>query len=187
MTKILILHGTNASPDANWFMWLKGKLIGEGNEVWLPQLPDAEKPNSKTYNAFLLGNKKFEINSETVIIGHSSGAVEILCLLNSLPKETAIKCAILVSAFKDDLGWESLKDMFSEPLDFEYITSRCGQFILIHSDNDPHVPIEHAMYLSDKLNGELIIIEGQGHFNTEQSPDYKRFPELLEIIETRIL
>ncbi len=184
MTKFLILHGTGASPTDNWFMWLKGKLVGAGHNVWLPQLPDAEKPNTKTYNKFLLANKNFVIDSDTIVIGHSSGAVEILRLLEHLPPKTTIKAAVLVSAFKDDLGWDSLTELFQEPFDFDRIKSTCDQFIFVHSDNDPHVPLEHAEYLCGKLGGKLIVLEGQGHFNTELSPDYKKFPELPEIIES---
>lgn len=182
MIKFLILHGTDASPESNWFMWLKGKLIGMGHETWLPQLPDSSKPNTKAYNTFLLSNENFTIDSDTVLIGHSSGAVEILSLLENLPAETNVKAAILVSAFADDLGRESLAGLFEQPFDFEAIKSHCAKFIFIHSDNDPYVPLKQAEYLSNQLDGELLLAEGQGHFNTELSPDYKQFPELLEVI-----
>lgn len=184
MTKFLILHGTGASPEANWFMWLKGKLVEEGNEVWLPQLPNSEKPNSKAYNKFLLANKNFVIDSDTILIGHSSGAVEILSLLEHLPKDMVVKAAILVSAFRDDLEWDALIGLFQEPFDFKNIKSHCNRFVFVHSDNDPYVPLEHAEYLSNELNGELNIIKSQGHFNTEASSDFKQFPRLLEIIES---
>ena len=184
MTKFLILHGTYASPAANWFMWLKGKLIGRGNTVWLPQLPDSATPNTKTYNDFIFDNKDFVIDNDTILIGHSSGAVEILSLLEHLPKGIVAKAAILVSVFKDDLGWDSLSGLFQEPFDFDVIRSHCDRFILIHSDNDPYVPLEHARDLSEQLHSELMVYEGQGHFNTETNPDYTKFPELLEIIES---
>lgn len=182
MTKYLILHGTNASPDDNWFMWLKGKLIGKGHQVWLPHLPNSKEPNSETYANFLLSNKDFVIDSETVIIGHSSGAVETLRLLEKI--DVTIKAAILVSAFKDDLGWGALAGLFQSPFDFETIKLHCDKFIFVHSDNDPYVPLEHAEYLSERLNAELTIVEGQGHFNTESSPDYKQFPQLIEILRS---
>ncbi len=182
MVKFLILHGTDASPRDNWFMWLKGKLIGRGHQVWLPQLPNADKPNTQTYNDFILANKDFTIDSDTILVGHSSGAVEILSLLQHLPEKTVVKAAVLVSAFKDDLGWDTLTDMFGEPFDFEKIRAHASKFILVHSDNDPHVPLEHAEYLAEQLHGELIMFEGQGHFNTDLSPDYEHFPELLDII-----
>ncbi|MGV9001820.1 MAG: RBBP9/YdeN family alpha/beta hydrolase [Candidatus Saccharimonadaceae bacterium] len=184
MTKFLILHGTDSSPSDNWFMWLKGKLVGEGNKVWLPQLPDSQTPNAKIYNKFLLSNKDFTIDSDTIVIGHSSGAVEILSLLDNLPKKTVIKAAILVSAFKDNLQWDTLDGLFEQPFDFENIKDHSKRFIFIHSDNDPYIPLSQAEFLCNELDGELGVIEGQGHFNIETSPDYKQFPELLDIIES---
>ena len=183
MSKFLILHGTDGSPDSNWFMWLKGVLIGQGHSVWLPQLPHAEQPNANTYTKFLLDNDDFTYDDNTTIIGHSSGAVEILHLLQALPEGTTIKAAVLVGAFKDDLGWESLSDMFTQPFDFEVIRSRCDRFIFVHSDDDPHCPLEHAQYLVEQTGGELVLFEGQGHFNAENSPSYNQFPEILELFD----
>jgi predicted alpha/beta hydrolase family esterase len=183
MTNVLILHGTDGTPQSNWFMWLKGKLVGRGYHVWLPQLPNAEKPNSKTYTDFLLSNKDFTYDENTVIIGHSSGAVEVLHLLQNLPTQTRIKGAVLVSAFKDDLTWESLSDLFLEPFDFDKIKEHCSKFIFIHSDDDPYCPIDHAKYLATKTDGELIVFDGQGHFNTEVGPQYEQFPEIIQFID----
>ena len=92
----------------------------------------------------------------------------------------------MVSAFKDWLGWESLNDLFVPKLNFNNIKGKAENLVFIHSDNDPYCPIEHPEYLANKVEGELIIKTGQGHFNTEQSNDYKRFPELLDIIKTYI-
>lgn len=182
MSQFLILHGADSSPDSNWFMWLKGILIGQGHKVWLPQLPNSDTPSASTYNKLLLGNAEFLYNDDTVLVGHSSGAVEILQLLQNLPEGAEVKAAILVSAFKDDLGWDNLKELFVEPLNFEAIQAHCKMFIFIHSDDDPYCPIDHAEYLALKTGGELIVFEGQGHFNTESSPRYKQFPELLDFI-----
>ena len=160
MTKFLILHGTDGSPESNWFMWLKGVLIGKGHEVWLPQLPHSNTPSTKIYNKFLLSNSDFIFDKDTIIIGHSSGAVEILSLLQHLPPELIVKATVLVSAFKDDLSWDTLKGLFIEPLDFDEIKKHCLNFIFIHSDNDPYCPVEHAEYLAEQTEGKLIVLEG---------------------------
>lgn len=183
MTNFLILHGTDATPQSNWFMWLKGVLIGQGYKVWLPQLPGADKPDADVYTKFLLSNDKFIYDDQTIIIGHSSGSVEALHLLQHLPKTTIIKAVVLVSAFKDDLGRESLKGLFKQPYDFGLIKEHCQQFIYIHSDDDPYVPIEQAEILAEQTGGKLIKFEGRGHFNTELNPSIRQFPELLDIIE----
>lgn len=184
MKKALILHGTDASPEANWFRWLEKVLISSGYEVWLPQLPDSAKPNTKTYNDFLFSNANFEFNSETTIIGHSSGAVEILSLLQHLPDDVTVGDVYLVSAFRDSLGWDALDGLFMEPYEYSAIKERARSITLIHSDNDPYVPQQHPRYLAEQLSARLLIIGGQGHFNLEQSDDYRSFPLLAQIIET---
>jgi predicted alpha/beta hydrolase family esterase len=99
MKRFLILHGTDGSPNANWFMWLKGVLIGMGYQVWLPQLPDADKPDAKKYTEFLLANKSFAYDEETILVGHSSGAVEVLHLLQNLPEGSKIKDVVFEDYF----------------------------------------------------------------------------------------
>lgn len=183
MTNVLILHGTDATPNDNWFMWLKGKLVGQGYRVWLPQLPGADKPNAQTYTDFLLANKDFKINKDTVIVGHSSGAVAALHVLQHLPARTKIKGAILVSAFKDDLGWEKLGGLFEQPLDFEKIKKHCASFIYLHSDDDPYIALDQPRYLAEQTGGDVIVFQGQGHFNTDVGPHYKQFPEIIQFIE----
>jgi predicted alpha/beta hydrolase family esterase len=167
-------------------MWLKGVLIGRGYEVWLPQLPNSDKPNTKTYNKFLLSNPKFVFDKDTVIIGHSSGSVEALSLLQHLPKDSVIKAVVLVSTFKDNLEWDNLDGLFIEPFNFDLIKKHCQSFTFIHSDNDPYCPISHAEYLAEQTNGKVIKLAGQGHFNTELGPQYKQFPKILEVIESII-
>ena len=182
MKNAIILHGTDNTPEGNWFRWLEARLKDRGYEVWLPQLPDAELPDVNKYNKLLL-NHGFDFNNETILVGHSSGAVEILNLLQELPGNTKIKAAFLVGAFKGPLGKASRDALFPKPFDFEKIKSHCGRFVFIHSDNDPYVPLADAEYLSEQLDGELIIKEGEGHFNLETGPQYKQFPLLLSLID----
>jgi predicted alpha/beta hydrolase family esterase len=184
MKNALILHGTDASPDANWFRWIGGFMANRGYQVWLPQLPNSISPNTETYNTFIIGNLDFKFTDETVLIGHSSGAVEILNLLQNLPDEITVGDVYIVSVFKDDLGWESLKGLFLEPFNYDLIKSKARSITVIHSDNDPYVPVVHATYIAEQLGARLLLVDGQGHFNLEQSSDYKEFPLLAQIIET---
>jgi predicted alpha/beta hydrolase family esterase len=164
MKNALILHGTDANSSANWFPWLKKELEKLDYQVWVPTLPYAHKPNIQRYAEFLLANRDFEFTEETIIIGHSSGAVAILGLLEALPENTVVNKCYLVGSFMNDLGWDSLKELFVEPFDFE---KRAQTFTFIHSDNDPYCPLAHAKYLATQLNGKLIIKPGEGHFSGE--------------------
>lgn len=183
MNNILVLHGTDANSKSNWFPWLQSKLKERGHRVWVPDLPRADKPNIERYNNYIISNKDWDFNEGSIIIGHSSGAVAILGLLQALPEDTKVDTCILVGSFKDGLGWDSLDSLFEEPFDFEIIKARSKRFIFIHSDNDPYCPLEHAEYLSGKLDGELIIKEGEGHFTLGKDPKYDKFPFILEVLD----
>ncbi len=183
MKNALILHGLDDHPKANWFGWLKKELEKENYKVWVPQLPDAAKPNIQKNNQLLLSNNDWDFNQESILIGHSAGAVAILGLLQNLPQGKKVDICYLIGAFKDDLGWDCLKELFLEPFDFELIKTKANKFIFIHSDNDPYCPLEQAQYLSNKLDGELIIKPGQFHFSIGTAgQNYKQFPFLLEKI-----
>ncbi|MCL5438657.1 MAG: alpha/beta hydrolase [Patescibacteria group bacterium] len=165
MKNALILHGTNSNSSANWFPWLKKELEKLRYKVWVPNLPFSEKPNIQRYNNFIFSNKDWEFDNDSVIIGHSSGAVEILGLLEALPNTTTVDKCILVGSFMNNLGWDSLKELFLKPFDFKQIKKHAKEFVFIHSDNDPYCPLEHAKYLSKQLGGKLIVKKGQGHFS----------------------
>jgi predicted alpha/beta hydrolase family esterase len=181
MKNAIILHGTGNTPEGNWFRWLEKKLKERGYNVWLPQLPNAEMPNAEKYNKLLLSHN-FNFNDDTILVGHSSGAVSILNLLQELPSSIRIKAAFLVGSFEKPLDVSARSELFSKSFDFEKIKSRCGKFIFLHSDNDPYCPLVGAQFLAKMLDGELTVVPGQGHFNLETGPQYKEFPQLLELI-----
>jgi hypothetical protein len=182
MKNALILHGTDNDSSGNWFPWLKKQLEEKGWKVWVPDLPQADKPNIKRYNRHIFNKDNWKFNEKSFLIGHSSGAVAILGLLQHLPEGVRIDTCILVGSFKNNLGWDALDGLFEEPFDFEEIKEKANNFIFIHSDNDPYCPLEYAQYLSNKLDGELIVKKGQEHFNLEKGPEYKEFPLLLNLL-----
>ena len=182
MKNALILHGTDGNSQINWFPWLKTGLEKNGFKVWCPDLPQAEKPNIDRYFKFISENLDWNFNSETILIGHSSGAVSILGILQRLPEEIQVEACYLVGSFKDDLGWDSLTELFQPPLDFSKIKNKAKKLVFIHSDNDPYCPLEHAKFLAKQVGGELIVMPGQGHFGVKQDPKYTKFPELLDLV-----
>lgn len=183
MKKALLLHGTKGTSQSNWFPWLTQQLEKDGYTVWSPDLPMADKPNIQRYNQFISDNKQFSIDKDTIIIGHSSGAVAILGLLQALPEHTVVSACYLVGSFKDDLGRNSLKELFTQPFNFDVIKSKSRLWYFIHSDNDPYCPLEHAEYLQQHIGGDLLILPGQKHFSINtHGEEYRQFPYLYHLI-----
>lgn len=183
MKNAVLLHGTGAHSRSNWFPWLKEELEKEGWIVWVPDLPGAEKPNIERYNTFLLSSD-WDFNKDTVLVGHSSGSVAILGLLEALPEDTTIQGAVLVGSFRNDLKWDSLKDLFVRPFDFEKIKQKAKKFVFVHSSDDPICPVDQAEYLCGKVGGEFILVSGRQHFSVGYGGEQNRkVPEILAAVQ----
>lgn len=183
MKKALILHGTSGNSQKNWFPWLKAQLESQGYEVWCPDLPEADEPSIEKYNKFILANQDFKVDKDTILIGHSSGSVAILGLLDALPANVRVAGCYLIGSFINDLGWESLKQLFVKPFDFKKIKTQSRLWYFIHSDDDPYCPLEQAEYLHDQMGGDLIVIPGQKHFSVgTYGEQYTQFPYLYHLI-----
>ena len=181
MKNAVILHGTGNNSQGNWFPWLKGELKKKDYKVWVPDLPESDRPNGKLNAEYIL--KNWELNEDSLIVGHSSGAVTIFSILQALPENKRVAKCIFISAFKNNLGEENLSDLFTEPFDFSKIKHKAKKFIFVHSDNDPYIPVEQAVELAKEVDGELIIKPGQGHFNLSSNRPCKEFPFLLTLID----
>ena len=187
MKNAVILHGTDFGKKQkqrfnNWFPWLKKELEKLDYKVWVPELPEAWHPDLKRYWNFL---KCFDFNKETIIIGHSSGASMVFGILHKLPKNKKIKLAISVSGFYKDEDW-GCKGLFSEKYDWNKIKKQSEKIYLIWSLNDPYISKEQTDYLAKHSGVKPTIFKNKKHFNLEASPEFKQFPELLEIIKKEI-
>ena len=171
--KAVIFHGWGATSQDNWFPWLKIELEKKGYEVFCPDLPDANYPDQ---DKWLKKALEFDFDKETVVIGHSSGSILILHLLQKIK----VKAAYLVSGFYDDLGLEDIKGLFKTPFDYDIIKTNTDEIVILNSDNDPFISIDHAKELRDKLDCALIVFEGMNHLNN--GTGNRAFPELLDLI-----
>ena len=183
MTNGLILHGTQGSPEGNWFPWLKKQLEIKGYKVWVPKLPGSDKPQLKQYTKYIFGNKDWQFDSESIVIGHSSGAVAALALLNELPKNSVINTCILVAIFEKNSpggAWEPNTNLFNYTFDLVKIKKQAKKFIIFASDNDPYCPLLYAQNLAKELGGKIVVVEGAGHFNEDSG--YKKFPLLMKYL-----
>lgn len=185
MKKAVILHGTDGSPEHNWFPWLKEWLEGRGYEVWVPSLPNNHTPNRHTYNDFLL-NSNWDF-TENLIIGHSSGAVSILNLLQD-ERCPHIKTAVLVGVWAHmegtDLDRDQFKDLFPESgFNLEIIKQKADKFLFIHGDDDPFCPLDQAQWLAKQLRSEIIVVPGGKHLS--QAFGFSKLPQLTGALEER--
>lgn len=178
MKNAIILHGTGDKNTDFWFPYLKEKLEKKGFEVWLPQLPNAEKPNIEDWLSFVLENGKF--TQDTILIGHSAGSQLILSILENI--DIKVAQAILVSGYAEPLI-ENADSKVRPSLDWVKVKQNVKDIIFVNSDNDPWgCNDKQGRIMFDKLGGTQII-KHEGHMgSTKHKQPYKEFPFLLKLI-----
>lgn len=176
------------NAKGHWYPWLKVELEKRGYEVFVPNLPSPDLPSTEEMTAYLLNQKDGDYTDD-LIIGHSSGAVEILYLLQALSPKTKICCGVLVGSFeKPVMGMEKQHaKMFNTPLDFQKVITHVQKLLFVHGSDDPWCPLEGAQHLAEATHAELVVVPGGKHFSTSLDPAYTEFPELLQILEERDL
>lgn len=185
MKNAVILHGTGGSSTSNWFMWLAGVLRERGLEVYVPDLPNASYPSAAEWTSYIQETCPFTITIETLLVGHSAGAVAVLLLAQQLG---AVGRIVSVAAFKDlmyfhdHMGWHGNDRFLDIPFNFTAIQAACEHITFLHANDDPYCPLAHAEYLAVQTNGRLEVLQNFGHFNTEKGPQFTKLPEILPFI-----
>ncbi len=180
MATVFIIHGSFGNPDENWYPWLKLELEKKGHTVFVPPFPTPDGQNLENWRAVFLPYE-LEITSDTIFMGHSLGAAFILRFLEQT--DVKIRAAFFVSGFASLLhnDFDSVNKTFLDhPFLWDRIRARCAQFFILHSDNDPYVPVSFAKELAAALGVTTLIIPSAGHFNEKSG--YSKFPLLLEKI-----
>ena len=179
MKNAIVLHGLGATPNKYWYQYLEAELIKRGFDVWLPHLPNTADPDPIKQVNYVLKNGKF--NSETLIVGHSSGCPLLLQILEKIDEK--IRQAIFVAGYFKKIDYKP-SNRFLKKFDWEEIKKHCENFTFVNSDNDPWgCNDKQGKIAFDKLGGKQIILHGEGHMGSNSySQPYKEFPFLLKLL-----
>lgn len=180
MRRAFLIHGAYGNPHENWFPWLREELGKKGFEVIVPKFPTPEGQDLGIWRK-MFDKHIEEVDSETIFIGHSLGPSFILDILERIDKR--VMMCIFVSGFVGLLGndkFDKINSTFVDrEFDWEKIRKNCDRFVCFHSDDDPYVSLRKGIELSSKVGGDLRIIKGAGHFNSDSG--YLKFEKLLEV------
>ncbi len=148
--RVFLIHGWGGFPEEGWRPCLKEKLIEKGFEVFNLAMPDTNNPICTKWVDYLQ-KSVVTPNSNDYFVGHSLGVITILRFLETFKKDQSIGGAILVAGFARDLEYTGYKgevsSFFNTKLNWEKIRKVCQKFVVIHSDNDPYVPLKHNKIL----------------------------------------
>lgn len=159
----LILHGYGGKGRDSWQSHLARMLEAKGHNVLYPDLPGAEEPDRDEWIA-ALERELQRVNADDLTVAcHSLGCSLWQHLIAKNP-HIIPRRALLVAPPLTDCGIEDIKTFFPLlPVDWARHKDR---YLLIGSDNDPFIPKEHFIALSDQLGIPFHFIPGAGHINT---------------------
>ena len=120
MRNAIILHGGPSKQEyydpkapsmsnAHWIPWLQGQLLKADVTTSTPEVPRSFDRNWKIWNTEV---ERFDINRETILIGHSTGAGFFIKYLSIHP-EIMVAKVILVAPWLDPFQ-EHTKNFFDD-------------------------------------------------------------------------
>jgi len=176
MKKALILEAWYNKPEDNWYPWLKKELEKKGYKVLVPDLPDQRTDHpSLAKQIKFIDDLKF-LDVETVVIGHSLGAV----LGMRLGENHKFKELITVSGWDFNDLCEGHKLFWKTMMDHKKIQKNVGKIYCIGSDNDPYYTKISFEDTAGRLGGKFIFIKGKGHFVKRDG--VTKIPQILKLI-----
>ncbi len=187
MSNAIILHGlpdkdeyyNEAYPSASnshWLPWLQKHLMIHGIKADTPEVPNVYEP---VYESFVAEVERFDINSDTILVGHSMGAGFWVRYLSEHP-ELSVDKVVLVAPWLN-LDHEYDIDFFDFEID-PTIADRVNKLLIFSSDDDGKPMHESEDFIKEKIPSATVrTFHEYGHF-TLRSMKTDAFPELLEAL-----
>lgn len=180
MKAILIPGNGGGTPQDNWLPYLENELPKFGIEVINKQFPDPELARKEYWLPFI---EKLGADDNTIIIGHSSGAVAAM----RYAEKNQILGSVLVGACYTDLGLESEKQSHYYDTEWRWEDIKKNQQWIIQfaSVDDPFIAIEEARYIHENLKTDYYEYVNKGHFGHVDG-SLNKFPELIESLKSKL-
>ena len=185
--KCIIIHGcpSNAEKamnpetrtyDKHWIPWTKKQLLANNIETETPLMPSPWEPD---YEKFKRTFEKYDVDKNTILIGHSCGCAFLVRWLGETKRK--IFKLILVAPWKiPDRDDKFRKEFYTYPID-ETIKERVKEIIMFTADDEEDDGKESLKIFHKSLSGEIIELKGRGHYCLDDMGT-EEFPELIEVV-----
>ncbi|MGW4126309.1 RBBP9/YdeN family alpha/beta hydrolase [Nocardia sp. NPDC004711] len=159
-------HGLAARNDSVWFPTFRAELEAAGHRVVIPDLPNSEAPRVKPWLETLAGAVAAPAE-DTVLVGHSIGAVNVLRFLEQYDVTSGVFAGVvLVSTSVHEVGYDLLAEFFEREFDWPRIRAAARQFRALTAIDDPvnaPNPLEHIDVLVRELGATALVLPDGGH------------------------
>jgi len=185
MTRVIIVPGNGCDGNirsCNWYGWLETQLKDLGADVSLEVMPEPLYAYENVWIPFVVEKlTRGTPLSECIIVGHSSGAVMAMRLM----EKYKVKGVLLVAAYVSALGdaTEEASGYFSRPWEWGTMKENTGFIIQMASKDDPLLPLEEQRTVQRELKLEAgttyLEFEDKSHF-------FEPTPELVNVLRPHL-
>ncbi|MBT2550574.1 alpha/beta hydrolase [Arthrobacter sp. ISL-65] len=180
--RVVIVHGYEAAPDAHWFPWLQNALQAKGKGVTVVPLPAPDAPETAAWENAVSAALGVP-DAGTVVVAHSLGAITALRVLAALPEPWELGGLVLVAGFTKPLeALPELDGYLATDVDAERVAGSIAERTVIRSDTDPFVPPAVSDDLAKRLDAQLQVHPGAGHFMAEDG--VTTLPAVLDLLRS---
>jgi len=165
MKTAYIFHDAFSDPLADWYPWMKTALESFGYTTFVPNFPT---PGGQSYESWRAVIKNYipTFDEETIIIGHGSGGLFALRLVEESKKQ--IHGLFLVASYAEKInhaGYDRVNESMFHDFKFDAIKSHAMVIQVFAGDDDPFVPAAITEDLAKKLGVTTAFIPSGGHIN----------------------
>lgn len=174
--RVIIIHGNGGSTaNDHWFPSVARALRAAGLEVIAETFPDNKLARAKYWLPYIA---ELGTDENTVIIGHSSGAVAAMRYAEDHP----LRGIVLVSPCYTDLGdgTEKASNYYASPWQWDDIRTNCGFIEQFASTDDPYIPVKEPRFIARMLKSKYHEFSDREHFMQAE------FPELIKVIGSHL-
>lgn len=185
--KCIIIHGCPSDVekamnpetrtyDKHWIPWTKKQLLANNIKTETPLMPSPWQPD---YEKFKKEFEKYDVDENTILIGHSCGCAFLVRWLGETKKK--IFKLILVAPWKiPDKDDKFRRKFYTYTID-ETIKERVKEIVMFTANDEEEDGKESLKIFHKSLDGKIIELKGRGHY-TLGDMKTEEFPELIEIV-----
>ncbi len=163
-----------ASSNYYWIPWLQKQLIIRDIHAATPDVPNNWTPNLATWRKEF---ERYDVNEETILVGHSCGAGFLVRWLSEHPKVNPAK-VVLAAPWLNPTDREETWDFFKFEID-KNLAERT-ELVIVYSDDDMLQILDSVTVLRKALpKAAYKELHGMKHFYDDSR---MTFPELLEVV-----
>jgi len=194
MRKAILIHGYHKKKNVmnpnkrmpsnnHWVPWASKQLMINGIFPIAVEMPEPWNPKFEVWKKEL---ERFDIDKETILIGHSYGGGFVVRWLSETDKK--IDKVILVAPYMGlpakhiivDQTPTELAEFFDFPIDRTMVQKTIRGVTILESTNDDPVIDDSLSLLKRSIDDlHVVTVGNRGHF-LDRDMGTDRFPELIE-------